>query len=152
MVLHNATIRELEWWFHVLYSWNGWSITVDCQYFTGASHIEWGAVLEWWKTKGFLEQLCSEQIIQLSRNTEILVIFMAILAFNDLVKDKCIQTNGQQHYSHRVYISSRGPIQQLTQIAIAIWRVTLMNNITLKTHHILGVLNGPVNQLSRLNA
>jgi hypothetical protein len=82
---------------------------------------------------------------------EIMAIFMALLAFRNLIQGLCVQIMSD-NVTALAYISHLGgPSMELTQIATAIWRVALMNRITLKTHHVPGVLNHSADFLSRLN-
>lgn len=151
MLLQDATLKELDWWFQALYTWNGRPIkvtSVDHQMFTDASHIGWGAVMDSWEAQGFWNNLIAYKS---SNFREIMAIFMAIVAAKEIIRGKCIQVMSD-NITAIAYISHLGgPSQELTQVAIAIWRVALMNGITIKTHHVPGRLNGPADYLSRLS-
>ena len=113
-------IKELDWWLYAAGHWNYREIctkSIDIQVITDASHLGWGAVCDGRIASGDW----NIRVSHLSSNQrEMLAILMALKAFRNVLKNKCVQVL-MDNVSAMAYVNHMGgPSPSLSQLVMAI--------------------------------
>ena len=146
LYLNNEVISELQWWLNAAMLWNSYEVrshNIDFQLITDASHIGYGGVLLGPNdTKHIASQEWNRRVSTQSSNyRELLAILMCLIAFRDIIRDKCIEILSD-NITAIAYVNFKGgPSKELTQIATAIWAEALNNGTYINCSHIAGKLN-----------
>ena len=147
--LDSCAIKDLEWWYNSLETWNGKTILpseIDGQLVTDASQIGWGGHYGKQITQGFWDQTMSQKH---SNIREMMAVLLSLRAFAPHLRNKTVQILSDNITTVAYINHMGGPMDDLTNIAKLIWAEAIQNNITLVAKHLSGRLNTQADGLSR---
>ena len=142
--------KDLLWWYSCLETWNGRSILcaeIDGQLVTDASHVGWGGHYKDLETQGSWDPYMAHQH---SNVREMCAVLLSLKAFRPVLQGKTIQILSDNITTVAYINHMGGPVQELTNIAKAIWKEVVSNNTTIVARHLSGRLNTQADLLSRM--
>jgi hypothetical protein len=150
LTLTQEVRQELSWWIKYVSEWNVSPVVVrpvQAQLVTDASHIAWGATLGELRASG-------QWNLRLSRKSsnyrEMMAILLALQTFQGILRTKSVQILTDNATALAYIMNKGGPVKELTDIAKAIWVLSVEQNIHLQVSHIKGVDNCEADGLSRI--
>lgn len=142
-------VNELTWWLTAASHWNSRELCtrpVEIQVITDASHLGWGAVCNGKVASGDWNTRVS---CASSNYREMMAIFLAIISFRAILKNKSVQILSDNITSIAYINHKGGPCPKLSQIATSIWTEAFDNGMSIQCAHIAGRKNFAADYWSR---
>ena len=147
--LDNPTISDLKWWITALKSWNGLILKPhreSIQMETDASATGWGCCIDQQETFGLWDRSMANMP---SNFRELSAVYLGIKSFSAQLQGKALTVLTDNIVTTAYLNHLGGPVQSLTNLAQAIWAIVFKLDISLRAHHLPGVLNVQADRLSR---
>jgi hypothetical protein len=151
LTLTTPAREDLKWWLNALNNWNNRSLRkrpVEVQICTDASSSGWGAWLQDRQAAGFWNKRLRDMP---SNYRELTAVLMALHSFMTVLKGKSVQIMSD-NISTVAYLNHLGgAVQELSDMAKAIWSLAFHNGILISARYLAGKRNVLADRLSRLN-